>query len=176
MQTLRMCKLAILAVALGPLAQQAVATTVSFQFDASLQTGTLAGTQFSGSGSFDNQGETGVGTELFTLKSLDFSLLGFPVTLADINQGGQAVLKNGTLSDFTAAFILAPPAPVGDLAFGFGGPGVIGYSTPPGLGSGVYSIVTSSASPEPSSFGLWCAALGAILLVKVNSLRYRRSS
>lgn len=110
------------------------AATIEFQFDSSLQTGALAGTQFTGLASYDNSGITGIGTEYLTLTSFNFTLLGTTFTQADISQGGQAILQNGTLSYFTAALFPAdPPAPVNDIAFGFGGPGVIGYSTPPGL-------------------------------------------
>ncbi len=120
--------------------------------------GHLSGTQFSGNASYDNQGETGVGTEFFTLTSLNFSLLGFPFTRADISQGGQAILENGTLAYFTAAFFpTSPSSPVTDIAFGFGGPGIIGYVTSgDNFGSGVYTI---APIPEPSTFLLSGIAL-----------------
>jgi hypothetical protein len=152
--------------AFSALAPWATATTVNFQFQADLQTGQLAGTIFSGSGSYDNQGSTGVGQEFLTLTSLDFTLLGIPFTKAGIAQGGQAILQDGVLSYFTAAFF--PPQPpdsasVSDLAFGFGGPGIIGYATlpAPNFGSGVYTS-TTEAVPEPptlalSVLGLWVA-------------------
>lgn len=127
----------------------AEASTVEFQFIASLETGNLAGTTFVGTGSFDSQGSTGMGLEFLTLTSLDFTLLGVTFTKADIDQGGQAKLQDGVLIDFTAAFFPPPPgnSPVSNIAFGFGGPGVIGYSNPGIFGSGTYTL---SAVPEPA--------------------------
>ncbi len=149
---------AVLIIVFSAFVPSAGATTIPFTFDASLQTGTLSGTQFSGTASYDNQGETGVGTEFFTLTSLNFSLLGFPFTRADISQGGQAILQDGTLSYFTAAFFpTSPSSPVTDIAFGFGGPGIIGYVTSgENFGSGVYTI---TPVPEPSTLLLCGIAL-----------------
>jgi hypothetical protein len=136
------------------------ASTIEFQFEASLQTGTLAGTLFSGTGSYDNQNATGTGEEFLNLASLNFTLAGAAFTRADIDQGGQVVLENGVLSYFTAAFFLPPPTgtALADLAFGFGGPGVVGYSTVPGpeFGAGLYTL---TSAPEPSSFALLLAGL-----------------
>lgn len=98
--------------------------------------------------------------------SLDFSLLGFPITLANISQGGQAILQDRTLSNFTAAFFLGSTVPVNDRAFGFGGPGIIGYTTASNPGSGVYTI-TSAVTPEPSTV----ASCGIILLIAGGLLR-----
>jgi hypothetical protein len=142
--------------------QPALATIIGYTFDANLQTGPLAGTSFSGLLSYDDAGATGVGQEFLELASLDFTLLGVSFTRADIKQGGQAILEDGVLSYFTAAFFPPPPdnSPVSDIAFGFGGPGVIGYTTPPGFtnfGSGQYTL-HPSAIPAPST--LACVALG----------------
>jgi hypothetical protein len=137
------------------------AATIEFQFDATLQTGALAGTQFTGLASYDNSGVTGIGTEYEFLTSLNFTLLGTTFTRADISQGGQVILQDGTLSYFTAAFFPgAPPAPVDDIAFGFGGPGVIGYSTPPGFnaGLGAYTLEIVPV-PEPSTVVLFISAI-----------------
>jgi hypothetical protein len=90
------------------------ASTMEFQFEASLQTGALAGTTFSGTGSYDNINATGIGEELLTPGSLDFTVADAVFARADIDQGGQAILENGVLSYFTAAFFLAPPS--GDSA------------------------------------------------------------
>jgi hypothetical protein len=155
----RQVAVAVLIIVLSAFVSCAGATPIPFTFDASLQTGPLSGTQFSGTASYDNQGETGIGPEFLPLTSLNFSLLGFPFTLADISQGGQAILQDGTLSYFTAAFFPAsPPSPVNDIAFGFGGPGIIGYSTPPGFnfGEGVYTV---TPIPEPPTLLLCCIAL-----------------
>jgi hypothetical protein len=140
-------------------APPAVAAVVDFDFNADLQTGTLAGTMFPGTGSYDNAGVTGVGEEFVALSSLQFSLNGVEFTKADIKQGGQAILEGGVLSYFTAAFFPPPPdnSPVSDIAFGFGGPGIIGYIASSGVfGDGVYTI-TSISVPEPAPaavFGL----------------------
>src|SRR5690348_2478511 len=144
---------------------RADATIIAFGFDASLQTGALAGTTFAGTGSYDSVGVTGVGQEFVTLSSLDFSLLRVEFTKADIDQGGQAILQDGVLSFFTAAFFPPPPvgSPVSDIAFGFGGPGIIGYITPPQIfGSGVYTL-TSASIPEPSPGCVFALALLAFL-------------
>jgi hypothetical protein len=138
------------------------ATTIPFTFDASLQTGALSGTQFTGTASYNNQGETGIGTEYLYLTSLNFSLLGYPFTLADISQGGQAILQDGILSYFTAAFFPPSPAsPVTAIAFGFGGPGIIGYVTPEQeFGLGAYTLpATIAGIPEPSTLLLFALAL-----------------
>jgi hypothetical protein len=138
-------------------AGSAAAAIVNFQFDAILQSGALAGTNFSGAGSYNTQGSTGMGQEFLTLTSLNFTLLGVPFTRADIDQGGQAILQDGSLAYFTAAFFPPPPpnSPVNDIAFGFGGPGIIGYSTPPGFnfGAGVYTL-SPSTIPEPAALRL----------------------
>jgi hypothetical protein len=124
----------------------------------------------------DNKGEKGVGTEYLSLSSLNFSLLEFPFTLKEVDQGGQAVLQNGVLFDFTAAFLAPSTAPVDNLAFGFGGPGVIGYSTPPGFnaGSGTYQIV-SSVTPEPSAWLLCALGFSAAPLLRNRLQRWLRS-
>ena len=146
-------------------APPAVAAIVDFDFNADLQTGPLSGAMFPGTGSYDNAGVTGVGEEFVALASLQFSLNGVEFTEADIKQGGQAILEDGTLSFFTAAFFPPPPdnAPVSDIAFGFGGPGIIGYFTSPEqFGDGVYTI-TSVSIPEPAP----AAVFGLALLVSI---------
>lgn len=149
------------------------AATIDFQFNATLTTGALAGDTFAGTGSYSNQGETGIGAEYFTLTSLNFTLLGVSFTKADIDQGGQAILENGVLATFTAAFFPPPPSgsPVDDIAFGFGGPDVIGYSTPPGNNFGFGSFAFAS-TPEPGSE--WLLLVG-VLLVAARK-RNRRSA
>lgn len=146
---------AILIAALWAAQPQAVAATVNFEFNADLQTGPLAGTLFTGTASFDNQGSTGVGMEFLSLTSLDFSINAFEFTLADISQGGQVILQDGVISYFTAAiFSPSPPAPVLDIAFSFAGPNLIGYDAlgDPSSGVGVVQIV--SGVPEPAELTL----------------------
>ncbi len=144
------------------------ASPVAFTFSASLDTGAFAGTNFTGTGSYDNQGASGTGKEFLTLTSLSFSLLGQSFTRADISQGGQAILQDGTLSYFTAAFFPTASGPLNDIAFGFGGPGIIGYSVPPGFnpGSGSYTIQTaSSPAPEPSTLVLCATAMASLFVL-----------
>lgn len=165
---IRETALALLIACLSLFPHCARAATVEFQFDASLQTGPLAGTQFTGLASYDNSAVTGFGTEYVFLTSLDFTLLGITFTQADISQGGQAILQDGTLSYFTAAIFPNYPAPVDDIAFGFGGPGVIGYSVPPGFnpGLGAYTLQIVPV-PEPSTVALLLSAAFAFSLVHV---------
>ena len=147
------------------LTSPAKATIVEFDFDASLQTGVLAGTSFPGTGSYNTASVTGVGQEFVSLASLEFSLLGILFTASDIKQGGQAILQDGVLSYFTAAFFPPPPSgsPVSDIAFGFGGPGVIGYITPPqDFGGGVYTLIPVPAPSMGRGFPV-VLAVGGIL-------------
>lgn len=150
---------ALLAVAL--LLQPANATIIHKSFTALLDSGPYAGTVFDGTFSYDNTGVTGVGTEYLGLGSFNFTLLGTPFSKADIDQGGQVILENGVLSYFTAA-IFPPtpwPAPVSDIAFGFGGPGVIGYIGPAGdFGLGSYTIGAAQI-PEPATLMLFAMGL-----------------
>ena len=118
--------LTAIAVGVFVLSGSAKAATVDFQFNAALQTGALAGTDFSGTASYDNQGETGSGTEYFSLTSLNFTLLGVSFTKADIDLGWAG---NPPKRRFVRLYGgIFPPAasnaPVSDIAFGFGGPGI----------------------------------------------------
>jgi hypothetical protein len=156
---------------LAVLPDAAHASVINFQFNASLQTGALAGTNFSGQGSYDTTGSTGMGQEFLPLMSLNFTIGGVNFGLADIKQGGQAILQNGALYYFTAAYFPPPPSgtSINDIALGFGGPGVIGYSTAPGFnfGNGSYTILLST--PEPGACLLFIS--GALALAAV-TLRY----
>jgi len=139
------------------------AAQVEYGFDALLDTGPLQGTGFVGTFSFDTAAETGVGREFLSLTSLDFTLLGAHFTRDDIGQGGQVILDEGRFSTFTAAFFPTSRSPVSDIAFGFGGPGVIGYIVPPNMfGSGHYEIL-AAAVPEPRVSSLTTAGLAAVL-------------
>lgn len=133
------------------------AKDLEYEFQATLNSGPLAGTQFSGSFSYDSSKSAGVGTEYIGLSTLDFSLFGIPFTKTDLRQGGQVILQDGTLSYFTAAFFPPPPvnSPVNDIAFGFGGPGIIGYVVTGGIfGDGVY---VTAPVPEPSALAMLLA-------------------
>jgi hypothetical protein len=66
------------------------ASVVSFDFKATLETGPLSGTTFSGTGSYDTKGSTGTGLEFQRLITLDFILVGVRYTRADLVQGGDA--------------------------------------------------------------------------------------
>jgi hypothetical protein len=140
------------------------AADVQYDFQASLTDGPLQGTSFWGTFSFDAGGITGVGMEYLTLTSLNFNLLGTTFTHADIKQGGQAILDNGKLDYFTAAFFPPPPlaSPVQDIAFGFGGPGIIGYikviNGVQVFGQGRYTF-SAGTVPEVSTLGLMSLGL-----------------
>src|SRR5207249_7216731 len=74
-----------------------------------------------------------------------------------IQQGGQVILHYGKLYNVTAEFYPAidgpPGAPVNNIAFGFGGPGTIGYSDTNGqYGAGAFLLnPISSRSEEHTS-------------------------
>lgn len=140
--------------------------TITLAFQAALQTGGQAGISFSGTLAYNNSTITGVGTEYISLTALDFSVFGETFNRAGISQGGQIILVNGVPSYFTAAYFPSI-GPVNDLAFGFGGPGIIGYSTPPGFnfGAGMYAFVT----PEPSL--LLPVGVAALLLLSCRTSR-----
>jgi hypothetical protein len=111
--------------------------------NASLDTGTLAGTAFPVSFSYDACQVAPVGQSFITLSSFDFTLLGVPFTRNDIFQGGQVIFQDGILQDVTASFqvILPPNSPVNNITFGFGGPGVIGYIDLAGqFGGGSFTV------------------------------------
>lgn len=156
------------------LAGAANAETINGAFDASLTSGSLAGTNFSGTFSYDNSGLIGSGEEFLTLLSFNFTLDGAQFTKSDIGQGGQAVFQNGVLQYVTAAFFPPPPAnaPVSDIAFGFGNPtSAIGYrDLTQQFGSGSYSFV-AVATPEPSVFLL--LGIGLVFLTILRSWAHR---
>jgi hypothetical protein len=162
----RIVRTAILAALLA--VDAASASPVAYGFVATLESGALEGTTFNGSFAFDPAEGTGRGQDFLTLTALDFDLLGTRFTRADIDQGGQAILQDGHLLYFTAAFFPhSPTSPVSDIAFGFGGPGVIGY-IPSGsgeIGLGTY-VITPSPVPEASSLVL--TALGALVLLAIS--------
>lgn len=130
-------------------ALSAQANIVSLGFDADLTSGTFSGTEFTGSFSYDNSTVNPADPQDFvSLLSFDFDLGGVHFNRSNIDQGGQAIFSFGELSNVTAAFVPSvngpANAPVSDIAFGFGGPGVIGYIVDNQFGSGTFTIV-----PEP---------------------------
>jgi hypothetical protein len=98
-------------------------------FDASLDDGSLAGTTFSVSFSYDADQVSSEGYSYVTLASLDFTLLDVPFTRDDIFQGGQVIFHDGVLDNVTASFQVRLPegSPVKNITFGFGGSGIIAY-------------------------------------------------
>ena len=143
----------------------AKADTVRVSLNASLTTGSLAGLNFTVASSYDNSGLTSHGQEFLSLLSFDFTLLGTHFSRADIGQGGQAIFQDGVLQNVTAAFFQldAPDDPVRTIAFGFGGPGIIGYVDLNGqFGGGAFTI---SPVPEPATFFSLAVGLGLIVLI-----------
>jgi hypothetical protein len=97
--------------------------------DASLDTGSLAGTTFQISFSYDADQVPEVGEAYVSLNSFDFTLLGVQFTRSDIFQGGQVIFQDGVPQNVTASFqvILPPDSPVENITFGFGEPLGIAY-------------------------------------------------
>jgi hypothetical protein len=129
--------------------------------DASLDTGSLAGTHFPVSFSYDAALVSPTGQSFVPVESFDFTLLGVAFHRSDIFQGGQVILDDQVVQNVTASFqvVLPPSSPVQNITFGFGGPGVIGYidnASNPGTGS--FTIV-----PEPSALLLLAAFAPAFL-------------
>ena len=111
--------------------------------NAILNTGSLAGTKFTVSFSYDSSQVSPSGDSYVQLIAFDFTLLRIPFTRYDIFQGGQAIFRDGVINDVTASFqvILPPNSPVLNITFGFGGPGVIAYIDLSGqYGDGSFTI------------------------------------
>ena len=102
---------------------------VTGSLQASLNTGSRAGTTFSVSFSYDSLDVQPVGGSYIPLNSFDFTLLGVQFTRQDSFQGGQVIFHAGVITDVTASFqvFLPPNSPVQNITFGFGGHRVIGY-------------------------------------------------
>jgi hypothetical protein len=135
-------------------ATAACAAITNASFAASLTSGSLSGVQFTVSYSYDNSGITGGSGDYLPLQSFDFDLLGTHFPKDDIYQGGQVIFHYGILYNVTAAFdpyISGAPtnAPLNSIAFGFGGPGIIGYVDKQGqYGSGAFSLISSNIIPQ----------------------------
>src|SRR5690349_19770549 len=87
--------------------------------NASLNDGTLAGTTFQISFSYDADQVADTGQSYVSLNSFDFTLLGVPFTRDDIFQGGQVIFQDGVLQNVTASFQvrLPPNSPVQNITF-----------------------------------------------------------
>jgi hypothetical protein len=142
---IRSCLFATAVVLSLPPASAAAATIVQGTFQATFDTGSLAGTTFKVAFSYDAdqvQSDGFVG-----LRSIDFTLGGAVFNRTFINQGGQLIFHNGALDNITASFQGQMPAgsPVSNVTFGFGGPGVIGYINHEGqFGHGVFQVLWRS--------------------------------
>ena len=102
---------------------------VSCTFDASLDDGSLSGTTFPVTFSYDADQVLPTGESYISLTSFDFTLFGVPFTRSDIFQGGQVIFRDGAMDNVTASFQVRLPdgSPVNNITFGFGGPGVLAY-------------------------------------------------
>lgn len=149
----------------------AMSAPLTYRFDASLADGPLQGTQFAGEFSFDPTTASGVGKEVVSMTALDFTLMEVPFTRADIQQGGQVILQDGRVVDFTAGFASPNPegSPVASLTFGLRAVGEITYGqlkeTGMVTGLGSYAI---AASPLPELPAGWLLAAGMGVLVFVS--------
>jgi len=125
-------------------------------FAASLTNGSLSGTQFVVHYSYDASGISGAAEDYLPLLSFDFALRGIQFSRTNIQQGGQVIFHYSKIYNVTAEFYPAidgpSNAPVNNIAFGFGGPGVIGYTdTNAQYGSGVFFLNPSNSPPQTLS-------------------------
>jgi hypothetical protein len=166
-----MCKIAHLlrAVLLAALATLAAgngkAVPIMFgSLNASLDTGSLAGVTFPVTFSYDASQINAIGDSFIPLNSFDFTLLGTEFSRNEIFQGGQVIFLNGALDNVTASYQVFLPlnAPVDNITFGFGGPGVIGYIDLAGtFGTGSFRF---TPVPEPGTLVSSFLAVGGLLL------------
>lgn len=131
------------------------APIVTRTLNASLNTGSLAGTMFPVSFGYDPAlvDSSGYGP----LSFFNFTLLGTSFTLQNISQGGQVIVSNGSLMNVTASFqgVLPAGSPVNNVTFGFGGPGIIGYiGTTGAFGQGSFTFSAAVVTPEPGTLTL----------------------
>ena len=132
-------------------AQQIVSGTLL----ASLRSGSLAGTSFAVSFTYDASQPPAQGQVFLQLITFSFTLRGIPFTRNEIFQGGQVVLRDGKFENVTASFQvrLPPNSPVNNISFGFGGDGVIGYIGPAGnYGTGTFELSAAAAAVNTASF------------------------
>lgn len=125
--------------------QSALAQTIVVRsLEASLDSGSLAGTTFTVVFSYDADEVAEQGDSYVSLTSFDFTLLGVRFTRSDIFQGGQVIFRDGGLQNVTASFqvFLPPGSPVKNITFGFGVPGGIAYiDLDDQFGDGSFSLV-----------------------------------
>jgi hypothetical protein len=97
--------------------------------NASLDSGSLAGTHFSVQYSYDANQVPSVGQGYAELLTFNFTLLGISFTRSDVFQGGQVIFQNGVPQNVTASFqvVLPQRSPVTNITFGFGEPLGIAY-------------------------------------------------
>jgi hypothetical protein len=158
-------------------ATAARAPITNASFVASLTSGSLSGVQFTVSYSYDNAGITAGSEDYLPLQSFDFDLLGAHFSKNDIYQGGQVIFHHGILynvtADFDPAVSGAPTnAPLNSIAFGFGGPGIIGYTDKQGeYGSGVFSLISSNIIPKVVSVSIVGNGL-QLVFTTTNHLNY----
>src|SRR6185312_13652119 len=150
--------------------RDAKAGTIVFDsLNASLNTGSLAGTTFSVSFSFDASQINPAGPSFILLSSFDFTLLGTSFDRSSIFQGGQAWLQDGVLNNVTASYqvVLPPSAPVQNITFGFGGPGSIGYLDLSGnFGAGAFTFAQPAiGAPEPGTGAMILMACVACVIL-----------
>jgi uncharacterized protein (TIGR03437 family) len=135
---------------------------------ASLDTGSLAGTKFPVSFSYDADQVNAQGESYIALESFDFILLGVAFSRNDIFQGGQAIFRAGVLEDVTASFQvrLPPNSFVNNITFGFGGYGVIGYvDRLNAYGNGSFAFTAVAAIANAASFDRGALAPGALATI-----------
>jgi hypothetical protein len=165
-------KTIILAAVVLAVSSNAMATRiVPGGLNASLDTGSLAGTHFPVSFSYDADQVSLIGNSFVGLNSFNFTILNVLFTQNDIFQGGQAIFRNGVLNNVIASFQvhLPPQSPVENITFGFGGPGIIGYTNLNGqFGLGSFTFVSTGVPELISAYSL---GLGLITLF---GLRVRR--
>lgn len=117
--------LVLLALSAGPCSGELIYRTLR----ATLETGSLAGTRILVLFSYDASNVSPQGDSYVALDSFNFQLSGVPFARKDIFQGGQTIFRDGIFQNVTASFQVMLPsgAPVSNITFGFGGPGIIGY-------------------------------------------------
>jgi hypothetical protein len=117
--------------------------------DASLDSGSLAGTTFQVAFSYDADQVGNVGDSYVEILSFDFTLRGTSFSRNWIFQGGQAIFHDGVIQNVTASFqvFMPPDSPVNNITFGFGGDGVIGYiDLANQFGSGSFTFENAGSS------------------------------
>ena len=109
---------------------------------ATLTSGSMAGTRFAATVTFDPAQVSPSGQSYVRLGSFDFSLDGVAFTRGNLQQGGQAIFTNGILTNVTGSFqggAIPRDSPVHNITFGFGGNRIIGYEDLSGhYGSGTF--------------------------------------